>query len=159
IPKLDQLQNELLPRGKGRSYGDSCLNRGGVLLDTLALDRFINFDPQNGRLRCESGVTLEAITRVALPAGWFLPVSPAAQFVPVGGAVAKDVHGKNHHRAGSFGCHVAALEVLRSDGERVLCSPDQNSDLFRATIGGLGLTGLILWVEIQLKAVPGPWID
>jgi FAD/FMN-containing dehydrogenase len=159
VPRLDQFQRSVLAHGCGRSYGDSCLNDGGVLLDTLGLDRFMQLDPQSGVLRCESGVSLEAILKLVLPAGWFLPVSPGTQFVTVGGAVANDVHGKNHHRAGSFGCHVRCLEVLRSDGEMVLCSANQNEDLFSATIGGLGLTGLILWVELQLKRVPGPWID
>ncbi len=119
----------------------------------------MHMDSHSGRLHCESGVTLDAILQLAIPAGWFLPVTPGTQFVTIGGAVANDVHGKNHHRAGSFGNHVRCLELLRSDGERVLCSPDQNVDLFRATIGGLGLTGLILRIELQLKSVPGPWID
>jgi FAD/FMN-containing dehydrogenase len=159
VPRLDQFQTPVLAHGCGRSYGDSCLNDSGVLLDTLGLDRFMRLDPQTGVLRCEAGVSLEAILKLALPAGWFLPVSPGTQFVTVGGAVANDVHGKNHHRAGTFGCHVTCFEVLRSAGEQVLCAPDQNADLFRATVGGLGLTGLILWVELQLKRVPGPWID
>jgi FAD/FMN-containing dehydrogenase len=94
-----------------------------------------------------------------MSANWFLPVTPGTQFVTVGGAIANDVHGKNHHRAGSFGCHVLSFELLRSDRGRVLCSRETNSDLFQATIGGLGLTGLILWAEIQLKPIPGPWID
>jgi FAD/FMN-containing dehydrogenase len=159
IPRLDQFTRTVLAHGRGRSYGDSCLNDAGVLLDTLGLDRFVSLDKQSGILRCEAGVSLDAILRLALPSGWFLPVSPGTQFVTVGGAVANDVHGKNHHRAGSFGCHVRSLEVLRSDGERVVCSADQNADLLGATIGGLGLTGLILWVELQLKRVAGPWID
>ena len=159
VPNLGEFSRPVLAHGLGRSYGDSCLNDGGILLDTIGLDRFMHLDSQSGRLRCEAGVTLSAILRLVVPAGWFLPVSPGTQFVTVGGAVANDVHGKNHHRAGSFGCHVCCLELLRSDGERVFCSPGRNANLFRATIGGLGLTGLILWVEFQLKRVPGPWID
>jgi len=159
LPNLGELPGPVLAHGRGRSYGDCCSNNGGTLLDTLGLDRLMHMDSHSGRLHCEAGVTLDAILQLAIPAGWFLPVTPGTQFVTVGGAIANDVHGKNHHRAGSFGSHVRCLELLRSDGERVLCSPDQNVDLFRATIGGLGLTGLILWVELQLKSVPGPWID
>jgi FAD/FMN-containing dehydrogenase len=159
IPNLNQSARPLLAYGKGRSYGDCCLNDGGTLLDTRGLDKFIQFDAASGILRCEAGVTLEAILRLILPAKWFLPVSPGTQFVTVGGAIANDIHGKNHHRAGSFGCHVRGFELLRSDAGSVICSREQNTDLFEATIGGLGLTGLILWAEIQLKPVPGPWID
>jgi FAD/FMN-containing dehydrogenase len=159
IPDFNRYSRPVLAYGKGRSYGDSCLNDGGVLLDTTGLDRFIRFDVDNGILRCEAGVTLQSVLRLILPAKWFLPVTPGTQFVTVGGAIANDVHGKNHHRAGSFGCHVHRFELLRSDRGKVLCSREHNEDLFEATIGGLGLTGLILWVEFQLKRVPGPWID
>jgi FAD/FMN-containing dehydrogenase len=93
-----------------------------------------------------------------VPRGWFVPVLPGTQWVSVGGAIANDIHGKNHHRAGTFGAHVTCLELLRSTGERLLCSPNRNADLFRATVGGLGLTGLILWAELRLKKVPGPAI-
>lgn len=122
LPNLGELSRPVLAHGRGRSYGDCCLNDGGILLDTLGLDRFLHMDQQSGKLRCEAGVTLDAILRLAVPAGWFLPVSPGTKFVTVGGAVANDVHGKNHHRAGSFGSHVCCLELLRSDGERLLCS-------------------------------------
>lgn len=159
IPDLSQSARPLLAYGMGRSYGDCCLNGEGTLLATRGLDKFIQFDTVNGILRCEAGVTLEAMLRVVLPAKWFLPVTPGTQFVTIGGAIANDVHGKNHHRAGSFGCHVRCFEVMRSDVGSAFCSREQNADLFEATIGGLGLTGLILWAEIQLKRVPGPWID
>lgn len=149
----------LLPHGMGRSYGDSCLNDGGRLLLTRGLDRFIAFDSANGRLRCEAGVTLAEIIAFALPRGWFLAVTPGTKFVTVGGAIANDVHGKNHHRAGSFGNHVRAFELLRSDGSRRLCSASENADWFAATIGGLGLTGLITWAEIQLRAVSSPELE
>jgi FAD/FMN-containing dehydrogenase len=158
IQELRRFSRPVLAHGQGRSYGDCCLNNGGILLDTLGLDRFISFDTQSGILRCEAGVSLDAILRLTVPKGWFLPVTPGTQFVTVGGSIANDVHGKNHHRCGSFGCHVTAMEVLRSDGERVICSPHQNAALFCATIGGLGLTGLILWAEFQLKPVAGPYI-
>ena len=130
-----------LPFGNGRSYGDSCLNEGGLLLDARGLDRFIGFDPDNGILSCESGVLLDEILSLIVPQGWFLPVVPGTKFVTVGGAIANDIHGKNHHSAGTFGCHVRCLELLRSDGQRLLCSPSENAEWFQATIGGLGLTG------------------
>jgi FAD/FMN-containing dehydrogenase len=152
------VQGTVLPRGKGRSYGDVCLNDGGTLLLTEALDRFIALDAGSGVLRCEAGVTLEQILHLAVPRGWFLPVTPGTKFVTVGGAVANDVHGKNHHRMGTFGRHVRAFELLRSDGSRRVCSPTENPDWFRATIGGLGLTGLMTWVEIQLKKIASPFL-
>lgn len=158
-PHFSRFAEALLVYGKGRSYGDSCLNDGGILLDSSGLDRFIRFDPETGVLCCEAGVTLQAINEQFLPAKWFPPVTPGTQFVTIGGAIANDVHGKNHHQAGSFGCHVQRFELLRSDRGRVLCSREENEDLFRATIGGLGLTGVILWAEIQLQRVSGPWIQ
>ena len=149
----------ILPYGLGRSYGDSCLNDGGVLLDTTRLDRFISFDRQQGLLRCEAGVTVEQIVNLLVLQGWFLPVTPGTKYVTVGGAIANDIHGKNHAAAGTFGCHVCQFELLRSNGERLLCSPTENADWFRATIGGLGLTGLILWAELKLKVIPSPFFE
>jgi FAD/FMN-containing dehydrogenase len=157
-PPLDRLDGSVLPFGCGRSYGDSCLNDGGLLLDTAGLDRLIDFDTVAGRLRCEAGVTLADILALTVPRGWFLPVVPGTRWVTVGGAIANDIHGKNHHRAGTFGAHVVRFELLRSSGERLICSPEENFELFRATIGGLGLTGLILWAEIRLKPIPGAGI-
>lgn len=149
----------VLPYGKGRSYGDVCLNDGGTLLATRQLDHFIAFDAASGRIRCEAGVTLDEILQAVVPRGWFLPVTPGTKFVTVAGAVANDVHGKNHHRMGTFGEHVFAFELLRSDGSQRVCTPSQNKDFFRATIGGMGLTGLILWVEFQLKRIQTPYIE
>lgn len=149
----------LLPRGAGRSQGDVCLNNGGVLLDAQPLNRYIHFDETAGTIKCEAGVTLAAILKTALPRGWFLSVTPGTKYITVGGAVANDVHGKNHHRAGTFGCHVKKFMLLRSSGENLLCSQEENEHMFRATIGGLGLTGLILWVELQLKRVESTMID
>ena len=142
-----------LPFGNGRSYGDSCLNQAGYLIDARGLDRFIDFDPDNGVIRCEAGVLLSIILDKVIPSGWFLPVVPGTQLVTVGGAIANDVHGKNHHRAGTFGCHVRCFELLRSDGERLLCSPEENPEWYHASIGGLGLTGLITWAELTLKKI------
>ena len=149
----------LLPYGLGRSYGDSCLNGERALVDCRRLNRILGFDESTGMLRCESGVSFAEIIDVFLPKGWFLPVTPGTQFVTVGGAIANDVHGKNHHWAGSFGAHVRQFGLHRSDYGLVVCSPDQNPDMFRATIGGLGLTGVIAWADIQLRPVAGPWID
>ncbi len=131
LPAFDGLA---LPRGNGRSYGDSCLNPDGVLLCARGLDRFIAFDPASGVLRCEAGVTLNEIIELVLPQGWFLPVTPGTRYVTVAGAIANDVHGKNHHRTGNFGHHVRAFELLRSDGERRVCTPD-HTDLVRSDSG------------------------
>ncbi|MCH8181079.1 MAG: FAD-binding oxidoreductase [Proteobacteria bacterium] len=155
----DAAQPTVLPFGNGRSYGDSNLNPGGALLMAGQLDRFIGFDPATGVLRCEGGVLLHTILQLIVPQGWFLPVTPGTQFVTVGGAIANDVHGKNHHVAGSFGNHVRCFELLRSDGSRRLCSPTEHADWYAATIGGLGLTGLITWAEIQLRRVANPFVD
>lgn len=148
----------MLPFGNGRSYGDVCLNDGGALLLARGLDRWIAFDPATGVLRAEAGVLLSEILAFSVPQGWFLPVTPGTQFVTLGGAVANDVHGKNHHVAGSFGEQVRAFELRRSDGSRIVCGTDVNRDWFRATVGGLGLTGLIAWVEIGLQRIANPWI-
>ena len=155
---LPPVAESALPFGNGRSYGDVCLNDGGTLLLTRGLDRFIAFDPATGILRAEAGMLLSEILALVVPQGWFLPVTPGTQFVTLGGAIANDVHGKNHHVAGSFSEHVRVFELLRSDGARLLCGPEQNGEWFRATVGGLGLTGLITWVEIQLQRIANPWI-
>jgi FAD/FMN-containing dehydrogenase len=148
-----------LPFGNGRSYGDSNLNPDGALLMAGQLDRFIHFDHATGVLRCEAGVLLSTILQLVVPQGWFLPSTPGTQYVTVGGAIANDVHGKNHHAAGSFGNHVRQFELLRSDGTRRICSPQQNPEWFAATVGGLGLTGLITWAEIQLRRIANPYMD
>lgn len=149
----------ILPRGMGRSYGDSCLNEGGYLLSTRFLNKFVHFNPKTGILSCESGVTLDEILRCFIHKGWFLPVTPGTKFVTIGGAIANDVHGKNHHKTGSFGNHVIRFELERSDGTRIICSKDDNPEWFKATIGGLGLTGIILWAEFRLKTVCGPYVE
>lgn len=156
---LPVTEQAMLPYGNGRSYGDSCLNNNGTLLLTQALDHFIGFNPENGELECEAGVQLADILDLVVPQGWFLPVTPGTRFVTIGGAIANDVHGKNHHRTGSFGRHVIELELLRSDGSRRVCSPTENPDWFAATIGGLGLTGLVTRARIQLRRIAGPWMS
>jgi len=149
----------VLPQGLARSYGDACLNEGNIILSTKQLNRTLAFDPASGRINCEAGVSLQQILEVIVPAGWFLPVSPGTRFVTVGGAIANDIHGKNHHRAGTFGRHVLSMRLLRSNGSSVTCTPVENSDLFSATIAGLGLTGLILSAEIQLQKISSPFIS
>lgn len=144
---------KVLPVGAGRSYGDVCLLEHGTLLKTRSMDRFQQFDHETGILRCEAGVTLAEILDFAVPRGFFLPVTPGTKYVTAGGAIANDIHGKNHHVAGTFGCHVLRFELVRSDGARFECSPSENIDWFSATIGGMGLTGLITWVEIRLRPV------
>lgn len=150
---LPSVDGSLLAYGNGRSYGDVGLNSGGALLHTRGLNRFIAFDAHSGVLRCEAGVLLSEILDFVVPRGWFLRVTPGTRFVTLGGAIANDVHSKNHHGAGTFGCHVTCFELLRSDGSRLLCSPQDNADWFAATIGGLGLTGLITWAEIALRPI------
>jgi FAD/FMN-containing dehydrogenase len=149
----------LLPYGNGRSYGDSCINNGGTLINARGLNRFIEFDSENGILRCEAGVLISEIIDFILPHGWFLMVTPGTRFVTIGGAVANDVHGKNHHRVGSFGCHIRSFELIRSNGQTLFCSKDTNKELFSATIGGLGLTGLISWIEFTLLKVNSSFMD
>ena len=149
----------VLAYGNGRSYGDSCLNDGGVSLCTRGLHRLRSFDRATGLLRIEAGALLSEILELVVPAGWFLPVTPGTKFVTLGGAVANDIHGKNHHVAGCLGSHVRSFELLRSSGERLVCSASENPALFAATIGGLGLTGVMTWVELQLLRVQGPFID
>jgi FAD/FMN-containing dehydrogenase len=151
--------SSILPYGNGRSYGDSCLNVGAALLQMRSLDRFIAFDPERGTLTCESGVLLDEVLRLAMPRGWFVPVTPGTRFVTVGGAIANDVHGKNHHHAGTFSRHLTRFELLRSDGQRLICSTTENADWYAATVGGLGLTGVITWAQIQLRPISSPLMD
>jgi FAD/FMN-containing dehydrogenase len=147
-----------LPFGKGRSYGDVCLNPGGTLWETDKLDRFISFNSETGILKCEAGVQLGDIQRTMSARGWMLSVTPGTQYVTVGGAIANDVHGKNHHAFGTFGEHVLALQLLRSDGTVMECTPDSNQAMLRATIAGLGLTGVILTATLQLRPVTSRWL-
>lgn len=149
----------VLAYGSGRSYGDSCLNDQGCLLMTRPLDRILEFDRESGIIDCEAGVSFETLLDLIVPAGWFLSVTPGTQYVTVGGAVANDVHGKNHHKMGTFGCHVEEIELVRSSGERIICSLNQNQGYFAATIGGLGLTGLILRVRFKLIRIETSYMN
>ncbi len=145
--------------GNGRSYGDACLNGGGALWATSRLDHFLGFDPSTGLLVCEAGVLLRDIQSCFVGQGWMLPVTPGTQMATVGGAIANDVHGKNHHLFGTFGEHVLQIKLLRSDGTSIVCSPQQHPEYFAATVGGIGLTGVITEATLQLRRVPSPWLE
>jgi FAD/FMN-containing dehydrogenase len=149
----------LLACGNLRSYGDSCLNEAGALIDIRGCRRILRFDPATGVIEAEAGVLLSGIIAHAAPHGFFPAIVPGTQLVTLGGAIANDIHGKNHHRRGSFGCHVESLMLLRSDGTVRRCSREENPRLFEATIGGLGLTGLILSASIRLMPVASQDVD
>lgn len=160
-PRLAGLAGEFgstLAYGNGRSYGDSCLAASGHVLHTRGLDRLVAADWKEGRITVEAGMTLGELLAFAVPRGWFLPVTPGTRLATVAGAVANDVHGKNHHVRGTFGRHVRALGLTRSRDGTVRCGPQENGDLFRATVGGLGLTGLMEWVDLQLMPVKSAFI-
>jgi FAD/FMN-containing dehydrogenase len=146
-------RDSLLGYGNGRSYGDTCQNASGALIDMRAMNRIVGFDPETGILESEAGVLLSEVIASFGGQGFFPPVVPGTRFVTLGGAVANDIHGKNHHRRGAFGRHVVWLTLLRSDGMTLQCSATENADLFAATIGGMGLTGLILSVAMRLMPV------
>ena len=156
---LSLTEHAQLSRGLGRSYGDSALPAPGVatVAGSRLADRILSFDRGSGVLRAEAGLSLFEINRLFLRDGFFPPVTPGTQFVTLGGMVASDVHGKNHHVAGTFGRHVLALK-MRVGAGIVECSPTQHSDLFWATVGGMGLTGHILEVEFTMDRIPTPWI-
>lgn len=158
LPTPIDSNDALLAYGLGRSYGDSCLNNNGTLLPMAEMNRFIEFDDSEGLLTCEAGVTLEQILELTVPQGWFLAVTPGTKYVTVGGAIANDIHGKNHHKAGTFGTITKSLKLLRSDGGHLSCSRKKNEELFNATVGGLGLTGLMTQATIQLKRIDNPFI-
>lgn len=153
------LHNGALPVGMGRSYGDVCLLKDGNLLQTTGLDRLIHFDAESGLLTAEAGITLAQILDFSVPRGFFLPVTPGTKYVTLGGAIANDIHGKNHHVEGTFGRHITQFELVRSDGTRKLCSPTENPDFYAATIGGMGLTGLISWATLRMKPIVSRKID
>lgn len=160
--KLEPLsRGAVLARGLGRAYGDAALPAEGVrrtVAGTTLADRILSFDPDTGILRAEAGLSLRAVISVFMKRGWFTPVSPGTQHVTLGGMVASDIHGKNHHVDGCFGAHVTGLRLRTGQGEVVDASPTERSDLFWATVGGMGLTGHILEVSVRLKRIASPWI-
>ena len=145
--------------GNGRSYGDVCQNNNSGLLDTKQLDRFIEYDEEKSLITCQAGILLNDLLKYLVPKKRFVYVSPGTSYVTVGGMIANDVHGKNHHLVGSFGNHVESFKLLRSDRGLLTCSKKENSDLFYATIGGLGLTGLVLSATLRLKEIETPCIE
>jgi FAD/FMN-containing dehydrogenase len=145
--------------GAGRSYGDVAINENEISLNTRKLNKIISLDLMAQEIECESGVTLDEILKLIVPHGLFLPVSPGTKFITVGGAVANDIHGKNHHKAGSFGHHVISLDLMRSDGVIYQCDRSLNANFFAATIGGVGLTGVILKVKFKLIKVENSYLD
>jgi FAD/FMN-containing dehydrogenase len=166
IFKLSPFLNEpktwgsaFLPYGNGRSYGDVCLNSNHSIIQTRNCNKLISFDKQKGILTAEAGILFSEILEVIVPAGFFIPVTPGTKFVTLGGAIANDVHGKNHHLRGTFGNHVIRLSLLRSNGEILECSNELNTDFFHATIAGIGLTGIILNATIQLIPIQSSMIE
>lgn len=158
LGQVSRVHGTTLPYGNGRSYGDSCLASSDHVLCMRGLDRFIEADWETGTVCAEAGITLAEILAIAIPRGWFLAVTPGTQFVTLGGAIANDVHGKNHHVRGTFGKHVLSFGLLR-EGQAIVCSTSSNSHLYSATIGGLGLTGIISWACIQLIPIRASQIN
>lgn len=153
---LEEEMRSFIARGNGRCYGDASL--GDCTLNCLSYDHILSFDCEEGVFECESGVTLDTILKVIVPKGWFLPVTPGTKFITIGGAVASDVHGKNHHVDGSFCDHVMEFDIMMSNGSIVTCSPSIMPELFEATRGGMGLTGVILRVKFRLKRIETSFI-
>ena len=147
-----------IARGLGRAYGDAALNREHAAVSLLRLDRILSFDAASGILECEGGASLDRIIRYALPRGFFLPVTPGTRHVTAGGAIAADVHGKNHHQAGSFSNFVLDLDLLTAEGQLLMCSRERQPDVFGATAGGMGLTGFITRARIQLRPVESAYL-
>lgn len=156
IKELLQQNNEIIARGNGRCYGDASLAE--YIFSTKRLDKFISFDRLNGVIECESGVLLSEILEIIVPQGYFLYVTPGTKFITIGGAIASDVHGKNHHTEGCFSDWLIEFSLINEKGEVLKCSREENSDLFWATVGGMGLTGIILSAKIKLKNIETAYI-
>lgn len=146
----------VIARGNGRCYGDASLAAFSV--STLKYDKVLTFDAVNGIFECQSGITLDQILDIIVPKGWFLPVTPGTKFITIGGAVASDVHGKNHHVDGSFSNHIISMDVITGNQDTITCSADEHADLFWATCGGMGLTGIITRVKFGLKKIETAYI-
>lgn len=157
LADLVATRRPMIARGLGRSYGDSAI--ADEVVDAGARANLIAFDEESGVLECDAGVSLDEILRVFVPRGWFLPVTPGTRHVTVGGAIASDVHGKNHHSEGTFGEHVLSMRILLGDGSIVVASPTEHPELFHATCGGMGLTGIVLTAVFRLKSIASSLID
>jgi len=159
---LDSMASEYgttLPYGNGRSYGDSCMAASDHVITMRSMDRFVHVDWETGVIIVEAGITLSEVLAATIPNGWFLSVTPGTQFATIGGAIANDVHGKNHHSKGTFGNHLLSFGLIRSDEGHLTCSPTINPEMYTATVGGLGLTGIITFAEIQLLPINSSEID
>jgi hypothetical protein len=156
--KIVRQSGSYIPRGNGRSYGDSAINKN-LTITMTDMNKFLQWNNQSGELVAESGVLIASIIDTFLPKGWFPYVTPGTKFVTLGGAIACDIHGKNHHKEGSFGNYVNWIEIINEKNEVIRCSPTKNSELFHWTIGGMGLTGIIIRCSIQLKKVESGWIN
>lgn len=154
--KLENI-GDVIFRGNGRCYGDASLNAN--IISSLDFNKFLFFDKDNGIIQVQAGVLLDDILKIIVPAGWFLPVTPGTKFITIAGAVASDVHGKNHHVDGSFSNHIISIGMMLADGKQVSCSSSHNAELFWATCGGMGLTGVILSVKFSLKPISSSFID
>jgi FAD/FMN-containing dehydrogenase len=156
--QLGMGEGSLIARGQGRGYGDAALNTGGTVVLTERLDRFLEFDSEKGLLKVEGGATIEDVLGAMVPKGWFVPVTPGTKFSSIGGCIAADVHGKNHHADGSFGQHVTSIDMVLADGGRVSCSPTEWPHLFWATVGGMGLTGIIESATFQMVPIETAYV-
>lgn len=156
IKEFIQNHNEVIARGNGRCYGDASL--GESIFSTKKLNKFISFDRLNGIIECESGVLLSDVLEISVPQGYFLYVTPGTKFISVGGAIASDVHGKNHHSEGCFSEYVIDFKLMTENGDIIICSKQENSEKFYATIGGMGLTGIILSARFKLKNIETAYI-
>ncbi len=157
INTIDNSKSQIIARGNARSYGDSAL--ANSVISSLSYNRFLHFDSKSGILKCESGVLFSEILDVIVPKGWFLPVTPGTKFITVGGAIASDVHGKNHHGEGSFSAYVIEFDIVCANSETITCSPTKEPELFEATCGGMGLTGVILNATFSLKKIESAYIS
>ena len=156
LSELVKKEQSFIPRGNGRCYGDASLSERTI--STLKFDKILSFDTEDGIFECQSGITLDQILAVIVPRGWFLPVTPGTKFITIGGALGSDVHGKNHHVEGSISNHIVDMDVVLASNEVITCSPEVNADLFEATCGGMGLTGIISRVKFRLKKIETSYI-